>query len=162
MPGVVWQLCTNEHGATLTQIQEAIDELGLDGAHPATGMLARYATHHGCTVAVHGRGAQATYALAAPNSVASTSEAGSGNNGGLDFEDVLDQLRSESLSFSAELVASYLLALQAKRFVLLTGISGTGKTRLAREIARIFGPNVEAPGKRAAAGKYCGNSNFIK
>jgi hypothetical protein len=152
VPGVVWQLCTNEQGATLTQIQEAIDELGLDGAHPATGMLARYATHHGCTVAVRGTGAQATYTLAAPISAASKPEAGAGNNGGLDFEDVLDQLRSESLSFSAELVASYLLALQAKRFVLLTGISGTGKTRLAREIARMFGPNVEAAGGASESG----------
>lgn len=59
-------------------------------------------------------------------------------DGGPDFEDILDQLRDESLSFSAELVASYLLALQAKRFVLLTGISGTGKTKLAQEIARAF------------------------
>lgn len=39
----------------------------------------------------------------------------------LTFEAILEQLRAASLTFSAELVASYLLALQAKRFVLLTG-----------------------------------------
>ena len=66
-----------------------------------------------------------------------------GPNGAIDFEDILSQLSSRSLSFSAELVASYLLALQAKRFVLLTGISGTGKTRLAQEVARLFGPPLD-------------------
>lgn len=59
-------------------------------------------------------------------------------NSPLNFETILEQLREASLSFSAELVASYLLALQAKRFVLLTGISGTGKTQLALEVARAF------------------------
>jgi len=68
------------------------------------------------------------------------------------FEAILEQLRDASLSFSAELVASYLLALQAKRFVLLTGISGTGKTRLAQEVARAFAPSVEqAPAPPADA-----------
>ena len=37
-----------------------------------------------------------------------------------------------------ERLANYLLALQTKRFVLLCGISGTGKTRLACEVARQF------------------------
>lgn len=66
-----------------------------------------------------------------------------GPEGGLDFDGILAQLADRQLSFSAELVASYLLALQAKRFVLLSGISGTGKTRLAQEIAKMFGPTLE-------------------
>jgi 5-methylcytosine-specific restriction protein B len=60
--------------------------------------------------------------------------------GGIDFDGILSHLESKSLSFSAEMVATYLLALQARRFVLLTGISGTGKTQLALEIARLFAP----------------------
>ena len=84
-----------------------------------------------------------------PGAVASTTSQSDaqtevGPEGGLDFDGVLAQLASKQLSFSAELVASYLLALQAKRFVLLSGISGTGKTRLALEIARMFGPTTDA------------------
>jgi 5-methylcytosine-specific restriction enzyme B len=87
----------------------------------------------------------APLADAAPVAIAEPSkvEPEAGPEGGIDFDGILAQLASESLSFSAELVASYLLALQAKRFVLLTGISGTGKTKLAQEIARMFGPIVE-------------------
>jgi energy-coupling factor transporter ATP-binding protein EcfA2 len=135
VPGVVWQLCTGGASATLAQLQQAIDQLGLTSPHTSKGMLSRYATHHGCTVTVNGTGAQATYTMMPPDVTAPESDS--------DFEDILDHLRGESLSFSAELVASYLLALQAKRFVLLTGISGTGKTRLAQEIARVFGPTAE-------------------
>jgi hypothetical protein len=62
--------------------------------------------------------------------------------GGIDFEGILSHLETQSLSFSAETVATYLLALQARRFVLLTGISGTGKTQLALEVARLFAPQV--------------------
>src|SRR4030095_14832273 len=51
-------------------------------------------------------------------------------------------LEDEGLHFAEELVANYLLALQTKRFVILTGISGTGKTQLAIAIAKHFGPLV--------------------
>lgn len=44
----------------------------------------------------------------------------------------------EKLFFPEELVSNYLLALQTKRFVILTGLSGTGKTKLALAIARCF------------------------
>lgn len=59
------------------------------------------------------------------------------------FELIIERLRQNSLVFSAETVASFLLALQARRFVLLTGISGTGKTQLALEVARIVSPGVD-------------------
>jgi 5-methylcytosine-specific restriction protein B len=58
----------------------------------------------------------------------------------LDFDGITERLVDDGLQFPAELVASYLLALQAKRFVLLSGISGTGKTQLALAVARAFQP----------------------
>ncbi len=54
------------------------------------------------------------------------------------FDGLIEKLRQEGLHFSTEVVANYVTALQAKRFVILTGISGTGKTRIARTIARHF------------------------
>ncbi len=68
----------------------------------------------------------------------------------LDFAEIASRLRTRSLSFPAELVASYLLALQAKRFVLLTGISGTGKTQLALEVARAFASDARDEDEGAA------------
>ncbi len=54
------------------------------------------------------------------------------------FDSLLRALRDAGLYFSSELVSNYLVALQTKRFVLLTGISGTGKTQLALAVARHF------------------------
>jgi 5-methylcytosine-specific restriction enzyme B len=56
----------------------------------------------------------------------------------INFEGLHSALADRGLYFSEEVVASYLLALQAKRFVILSGISGTGKTRLALEIAKLL------------------------
>lgn len=61
---------------------------------------------------------------------------------GHSFEGLRISLRSTGLYFPAELVSNYLLALQTKRFVIITGISGTGKTQLALGIARCFQPKV--------------------
>jgi hypothetical protein len=58
------------------------------------------------------------------------------------FAALLDALRDAGLQFSSEIVASYLLALQTKRFVILTGISGTGKTQLAMQVARHFAETI--------------------
>ncbi len=51
----------------------------------------------------------------------------------------------KDLHFPVEVVSNYLLALQAKRFVILTGISGTGKTQMALAIAKYFQPRVRLP-----------------
>ena len=54
------------------------------------------------------------------------------------FDDVMGALATADLYFLEETVANFLLALQAKRFVILTGISGTGKTQLAMAVAECF------------------------
>lgn len=58
------------------------------------------------------------------------------------FDSLLSRLDQLGLRFSEELVADFLLALQTKRFVILSGVSGTGKTRLAIEVARMLQPTV--------------------
>jgi 5-methylcytosine-specific restriction protein B len=54
------------------------------------------------------------------------------------FDALMGTLERAKLYYSEELVSRYILALQAKRFVILTGISGTGKTQLALEVAKHF------------------------
>ncbi|MGK3964073.1 EVE domain-containing protein [Sorangium sp. So ce118] len=54
------------------------------------------------------------------------------------FDAIMGTLERAKLYYSEELVSHYLLALQSKRFVILTGVSGTGKTQLALEVARHF------------------------
>jgi hypothetical protein len=60
------------------------------------------------------------------------------------FTQLCDAVRDAGLSYSQEVMSAYLLALQAKRFVILTGISGTGKTRLAQTVARELGTGTRA------------------
>lgn len=55
------------------------------------------------------------------------------------FTELYESMQDEGLSYSQEVVSAYLLALQTKRFVILTGISGTGKTRLALAAAKALG-----------------------
>jgi hypothetical protein len=61
---------------------------------------------------------------------------------GATYRSILDGLAARNLYFPPELVSNYLLALQTKRLVLLTGISGTGKTKLAMAVADHFRPVV--------------------
>jgi 5-methylcytosine-specific restriction enzyme B len=56
-----------------------------------------------------------------------------------DFSALVMNLSQAGLYFPEELVANYVIALQTKRFVILTGISGTGKTKLAQQVARMLG-----------------------
>ena len=53
---------------------------------------------------------------------------------------LIRSLRDRGLLFPGELVANYILALQTKRFAILTGISGTGKTKIAMAVAELFRP----------------------
>ena len=62
---------------------------------------------------------------------------------GPDFGALLQSLRDADLQFSSEAVANYVLALQTKRFAILTGISGTGKTRIAMAVARAFPARIQ-------------------
>jgi len=57
-----------------------------------------------------------------------------------DFGGLTQSLRERGLLFAPELVANYVLALQTKRFAILTGISGTGKTKIAMAVAEHFPP----------------------
>ncbi len=54
------------------------------------------------------------------------------------LQEIVDLLEADGFHFPPDLVANYILALQAKRLVILTGISGTGKTRLAMKVAEFF------------------------
>lgn len=58
------------------------------------------------------------------------------------FGGLTQSLRKRGLHFERETVANYILALQTKRFAILTGISGTGKTRIAKAVAEHFQPTV--------------------
>jgi len=53
-------------------------------------------------------------------------------------EDIFAHLASSGLHFPDTLVTAYLLALKTKPFVILTGITGTGKTKLAQEVAEYY------------------------
>ncbi|WP_437318176.1 McrB family protein [Sorangium sp. So ce385] len=53
--------------------------------------------------------------------------------------DIYGYLRDCGLHFPAELVTTYLLSLKTKPFVIFSGISGTGKTKLAQAVAEWAG-----------------------
>ena len=63
------------------------------------------------------------------------------------FERIATSLQGSGLHVPLETLATYLLALQAKRFVILSGISGTGKTRIATEVAKALGAFTDTAAK---------------
>lgn len=65
------------------------------------------------------------------------------------FQQIMDRLAAKGFDFSEETVSCYLLGLQTKRFVILSGISGTGKTRLAMSVADSLGGSPRSAGSRA-------------
>ena len=68
------------------------------------------------------------------NSLDSTPVPRNGN----EYDRLRAALRQAGLYFPDEVLSNYLLALQTRRFVILSGISGTGKTELARCVAKHF------------------------
>ncbi len=56
-----------------------------------------------------------------------------------ELAEILKELESAKLHFPRELLANYLLALRTKRFAILTGISGTGKTQIAMAVSKALG-----------------------
>ncbi len=63
---------------------------------------------------------------------------GPGSDGAPSRGDVYAAYAACNLVFSEELVTSFVLSLRTKRFAILSGISGTGKTQLALGLARYF------------------------
>lgn len=64
------------------------------------------------------------------------------------IEEIKKQIRSRGFSYPAECVENLYLALKTKPFVILAGISGTGKTKLVKLFA-------EACGATEHNGQYC-------
>jgi hypothetical protein len=77
-----------------------------------------------------GRGAKEARANAEPISAEEPAEAAH------ESPDLCASYRSQDLYFPDEVVTSLVLSLATKRFAILTGISGTGKTKIALGLAR--------------------------
>ena len=58
--------------------------------------------------------------------------------GSLSLQTLVDSFSASSLHFTPWQVATFYTALQTKGFVILSGISGTGKTKLAQAFARLL------------------------
>lgn len=67
---------------------------------------------------------------------------------GLDSK-VYEYFKNRNFRFSNETITSYVLALQTKPFVILTGISGTGKTKIAQVFAAYVTQELEEDTKKS-------------
>ncbi|RRJ63972.1 EVE domain-containing protein [Paenibacillus oralis] len=56
------------------------------------------------------------------------------------FQPFIENMRSKGFAFGDELINTYITSLRSKPFVLLSGISGTGKTKLAQLFAQYMSP----------------------
>ena len=65
------------------------------------------------------------------------------------LQELLAQNVSQANGVAGELLAAYLAAIRTKPFILLAGISGTGKSRLVRQLARGCCPSGHDLGKNA-------------
>lgn len=52
---------------------------------------------------------------------------------------IVDYCHQQGLSFNAELIARYIASILTKPFVILAGVSGTGKSKLAQLVAEFYG-----------------------
>jgi 5-methylcytosine-specific restriction endonuclease McrBC GTP-binding regulatory subunit McrB len=52
-----------------------------------------------------------------------------------DYQNIYDYFDSRGFFFSKEVLTRYVLSLKTKPFIILTGISGTGKTKIAQIFA---------------------------
>lgn len=80
--------------------------------------------------------APATAAPAGPSAVA---VAGAHQTGGIDIQAVLDYIEGRGFHFAPWQVASYVAAIRTKPFLILAGVSGTGKSALPRLVASATG-----------------------
>lgn len=60
-------------------------------------------------------------------------------------EQFIDYVRSKGFSFEEELLNAYITSLRTKPFVILSGISGTGKTKIAQLFAQYMSPTIHLP-----------------
>jgi len=64
-------------------------------------------------------------------------------------EQFINYVRSKGFSFGEELLNTYIISLRTKPFVILSGISGTGKTKIAQLFAQYMSPTIYLPAESA-------------
>lgn len=77
-------------------------------------------------------------------------------------KDLYASYRAQKLHFPDEVVTSLVLSLATKRFVILSGISGTGKTQIALGLARYLEATGEAPPEEVEPPRQDPQNIYIK
>ncbi|NCT98302.1 MAG: hypothetical protein GXD23_13105 [Comamonadaceae bacterium] len=90
--------------------------------------------------------------VGASAALAATPVGGAGN--------VADYCRSQGFPFEPDLIARYIASFLAKPFVILAGVSGTGKSKLAELVAEYFTRSAQTPGVAAPTTATAG-SGFV-